>query len=477
MDGRLSGGKSPYGVDARPYMLIELNIAACFGEPSSRRGGMMFEEGWRPHGFCVRRKSVIQQLCAVGLASALVAGCSMVRLAKDIREMGGSGIVAGAVVSPQDSGEGLAVVLFRREESGFEPVAVDRLSSVIRTFVFVLEASVDHRIVAFHDLDGDSVHDPGEPVGSLRIPEEVFFVEPQQHVVGQRIELSGTGSPGFPVDLRDVPADTDPSAISLIAGDIKTLDDEIFSVEQAREGMWVPGGTALKVGAGVYFLEPFDADKIPVLFVHGIGGSPLDFQHIIARLDRDTFQPWVFHYPSGIRLHGASGILDHVVAGLRREHGFQHLFVVAHSMGGLVARSFALEAATGDYGKDVDLLLTLSTPWNGHAAAAKGVKYSPAVVPSWIDIQPDSDFLKSLREPLPSSVPFYLLFGYHTGGFKPLMPFSHDTVVSLRSQLAPFAQDGAIERWGYDLDHAEILEDTKVLERLAAILKKAAETL
>ena len=50
---------------------------------------------------------------------------------------------------------------------------------------------------------------------------------------------------------------------------------------------------------------------------------------------------------------------------------------------------------------------------DGMASARLGVKMSPAVVPSWYDLAPDSEYLNSLYEvSLNSHVEYHLLFGY-----------------------------------------------------------------
>ena len=52
------------------------------------------------------------------------------------------------------------------------------------------------------------------------------------------------------------------------------LDDARFSPEAAAMGMWQPLRFMKEGYAGIYFLEPYAADKTPVLFVHGIGWQP-----------------------------------------------------------------------------------------------------------------------------------------------------------------------------------------------------------
>jgi hypothetical protein len=54
-------------------------------------------------------------------------------------------------------------------------------------------------------------------------------------------------------------------------------------------------------GARIQVLEPYDTSRIPVLFIHGIGGTPRDFRAVIDALDRTRFQAWVFSYPPGAR--------------------------------------------------------------------------------------------------------------------------------------------------------------------------------
>jgi pimeloyl-ACP methyl ester carboxylesterase len=57
-------------------------------------------------------------------------------------------------------------------------------------------------------------------------------------------------------------------------------------------------------------------------------------------MDRTKYQPWLFYYPSGLQIptlgNGLLGMLNE----LWLEHRFHELHIVAHSMGGLVTRSF-----------------------------------------------------------------------------------------------------------------------------------------
>jgi len=72
-------------------------------------------------------------------------------------------------------------------------------------------------------------------------------------------------------------------------------------------------------------------------------------------------------------------------------------------------------------GKDIEkklrvLFLTLSTPWGGHQAAQIGVEHAPAVIPSWIDMIPNSPFQKSLfQTPLSDQIDYYLFLALKAG--------------------------------------------------------------
>jgi pimeloyl-ACP methyl ester carboxylesterase len=155
---------------------------------------------------------------------------------------------------------------------------------------------------------------------------------------------------------------------------------------------------------------------------------------------------------------------------LQMRYRFERIAIVAHSMGGLVARRFALDQ--GAQFPQWRLFVSLSTPWAGEPRAEAGVKYSPAVVPSWRDLQPDGPFMQSLfGRRLPASIEYDLLFG-HRGGYNLLRPTS-DGTVTLASQLRRAAQAEARLVMGFDEDHDSILSSPQVAEQLWALLGSA----
>ncbi len=405
-----------------------------------------------------------------------LAGCTIMRLKQDQDQMEHRGTVMGRVMTPTGSAEGVYVVLHEEGKDGPRIVSIDSLNSAMSSYGFVLEVGRRYTVAAFQDLNGDLKHNPEEPAFLLGIPGSLT-IKPGERLERMDLDLSQEAVlPGaFDLNLQnmDLVALED---LPFVAGEVVSLDAPIFGEEFARDGMWQSNEVWETVGAGVYFLEEYDPGKIPVLFIHGVGGSPTDFRAMIDHLDRERFQPWVFQYPSGGRLLPVARVLKGLVDGLQRQYHFGNLFVTAHSMGGLVARSFVLQTGEDGTSRYVKLLVSFATPYDGHEAAAKGIKYMPVEVPSWFDIQPGSDFLKSLHHPLPAGVPFYLFFGFDSHGFSLVMPYSSDSVVSVKSQLASFAQEEAIRIFGYDLDHEKILVNEAVLNRYVSILDhRAAE--
>ncbi len=138
--------------------------------------------------------------------------------------------------------------------------------------------------------------------------------------------------------------------------------------------------------------------------------------------------------------------------------------MVAHSMGGLVARDFVTQVVEHAPPLFVSLLVTMSTPWGGVAAANTGINRSPVVLPSWLDVAQGSAFLSVLTEKaLPSQIPFYLFFGFEGGN-------GSDGIVTLKSQLDEKAQATAKQVIGFPDDHTAILSNAKTSQKLNAIL-------
>lgn len=102
---------------------------------------------------------------------------------------------------------------------------------------------------------------------------------------------------------------------------------------------------------GLYFVTPYDPDKIPLVFVHGLVSSPDAFKNLVNALMpqpwfRQHYQIWLYHYPTGNPWLFSAGNFRRIMTeacheARRRGHDRQlnRMVIVAHSMGGLVTRA------------------------------------------------------------------------------------------------------------------------------------------
>ena len=105
------------------------------------------------------------------------------------------------------------------------------------------------------------------------------------------------------------------------------------------------------VDTGLFFAQPYDPEKIPVVFVHGFKSSPAAFGRMADHLltepwFRQHYQAWFFNYPTGLHwLYNAAEFRDDMQRASRyaRAHGgartLGRMVVVAHSMGGIITRA------------------------------------------------------------------------------------------------------------------------------------------
>lgn len=107
--------------------------------------------------------------------------------------------------------------------------------------------------------------------------------------------------------------------------------------------------------AGLYMLEPYDPDRIPVVMVHGLSSSPLIWRNLINDLTLDpvirrNYQFWVVYYPSGIPTMASAFFLRDRLAAVRetfdpagKHRASRDLVSTGHSMGGVITRMNATQ--------------------------------------------------------------------------------------------------------------------------------------
>jgi len=247
-------------------------------------------------------------------------------------------------------------------------------------------------------------------------------------------------------------------------GRIIDLDDPMFSSENANMGLWRPFDFAKNIGGGLMFLQDYDKNKTPVLFVHGISGNPTEFKEIIAQLDKDKFQPWVLYYPSGVPLDIVSDYMLSSLIKLQSKYNFKHFQLISHSMGGLVTRTFLREHEKANTDFSVSLYVTINSPLYGMESAASGVESSPIVIASWRDLATGSNYIKAAHQwKVPKTLPYHLFFSYLAGE-------EGDGVVPLSSQLSLSLQEEATRIYGSQASHAGVLAESEFIKRLTTIM-------
>jgi len=91
-------------------------------------------------------------------------------------------------------------------------------------------------------------------------------------------------------------------------------------------------------------LQPYDPDKIPVLFVHGLLNSPATWVPVIEFLRgdpqiRQNYQFWVFGYATGMPYPITAELLRRHLDEIKALYpGHKEISVVGHSMGGMISR-------------------------------------------------------------------------------------------------------------------------------------------
>jgi pimeloyl-ACP methyl ester carboxylesterase len=107
---------------------------------------------------------------------------------------------------------------------------------------------------------------------------------------------------------------------------------------------------------GLYMLEPFDPEKIPVVMVHGLWSSPITWMEMYNDLRSDPlvrqhYQFWFYLYPTGQPFWTSATQMREDLAVMRRTldpprefPALDQMVLVGHSMGGLVSKLQSVES-------------------------------------------------------------------------------------------------------------------------------------
>jgi len=387
--------------------------------------------------------------------------CALVKLKKDLSQGQASTVLVGRVFT-EFSGKGPIVVVACAMNQGNREVEHYSVLHENGEFELMVRKG-NYYVFAYWDKNSNLIYDEGEPAGQYGDPNTVAApdggVVPEINIAIPEIARHINVPPGF-----EISSDQPHKLYSRQAGAKIDLDDDLFSEKNGIKGFWEPVSFYKEIGGNIYFLEEYDPQKIPILFIHGAADTPKSWKYFIDNIDRTRFQPWLFYYPSGTRIQSMAYLLSWKLGNLQVKYNFDQLYITAHSMGGLVARSFIM-----DHGSVVPLFVSLATPWGGVKMAEHGVKQSPAVIPSWIDVQPESAFIQSLyTNKMPETVNFFMFYGYR-GSRNPFRT-NNDGTIALASLLDSRPQSEAKMNYAFNEDHASIIHSKAVLDQYNAII-------
>jgi len=408
-----------------------------------------------------------------------LSGCGLFAVEEQQQKIATYCNIYGTVKPEVDNGKKMIVLLFKHNGGDITKRENWRLFD---HFVndspgkwYFSTASGSYLIAAFKDVNDDLIYQLDEPA-IAPTPENIVQCRPGEVKTDINLVIAEQGRTRAeaPLDIAKLQIRSSKQQLDISLGQVTqigtlaSLDEPRFADEVAEQSLWRPLDFLIDGNTGLYFLEPYSAQKIPVLFVHGINGTPRNFEYLIKQMDRTHFQPWVLYYPSGAYLDNVSRYVDQMLQQLHAKYKFDKIAVVAHSMGGLVSRSFILKHLDNSKSLAIPLFISISTPWNGHMAAKLGVDHAPTPVYAWEDLAPGSRFLKELfyvndtRRKLPEAMSKHLLFSFIDSG-------AGDGTVSLASELRPEAQEEANRMYGYQKSHMGILnspETAIVVNRL-----------
>lgn len=330
-----------------------------------------------------------------------------------------------------------------------------------------------YEILAYADQNADGVCTRGELVGRCERP-KVVQVAAGQVIAG--LDLQVTEDPIVDVDVPAALAThghTGKRLRGLAAGWVVGLSDGMFAQTYASMGLWNPSEFVRYFGVNILALEPFEPGKIPILFVHGSGGTPSDWSYVIENLDRSRYQPWFFYYPSGLRLQTLSDLLYEEIKSICLRHNIDRMILTAHSMGGLIVRAYFKRCIAEKLPCSTDLFVSLCTPWGGVERAKRAPEDSFFKTPPvWQDLAPESAFLSRLfAGGLPEGVSFCLFHASDTRNLLTLMKEEGDGVVSLASQLDPRARSEADCSCGFQETHKGVLRSSEVVHQYLKVLE------
>ena len=239
---------------------------------------------------CSRRLCLAWLVVLSGMAVSLTfSGCANFKiLGRNLDFMNESYIVGVKLSNANQFKDVRGGVVEWNQKTG-EVLSGDYAQNKVGMFAFFVRSSSNQYIMAYSDTSGNDRYDKGEPAwihsdADGRPVPVVFDVATRKPVKPLRGKLSKSvviPERMFEDVKRFAAGRTREEIISRLnipvaLGDIANLSEARFSSAHGEEGLWKPSDFPISSGIGIYFLEEYDPNRIPVLFVYGAGGSPQD---------------------------------------------------------------------------------------------------------------------------------------------------------------------------------------------------------
>lgn len=141
---------------------------------------------------------------------------------------------------------------------------------------------------------------------------------------------------------REVPLEADYStSLGVLLSELKAKDVDLMGIFAAKDEI---------DETGIYMLEPYHEDQIPVVMVHGLMSYPSTWVQMFNDLRGDPelrkkYQFWFYLYPTGLPILYSASLLRDELNAIRAKFdpdgtnpNFNKMVVIGHSMGGLLTR-------------------------------------------------------------------------------------------------------------------------------------------
>jgi pimeloyl-ACP methyl ester carboxylesterase len=129
-----------------------------------------------------------------------------------------------------------------------------------------------------------------------------------------------------------------------LAGDYTAAEASYGRINEIWIGfMNMIRGEHMRGAAGLLLSRPYDPEKVPVIFVHGLLSSPYVWRNFANSLDLDPeirrrYQFWVFSYSTGNPIAYSALLLRQDLAYAQETYHFKQAILIGHSMGGILSR-------------------------------------------------------------------------------------------------------------------------------------------